>query len=63
MLATGTDPTMAYLHIDLWPSGVVVAVAATLIVALRALDRRADALASARTRRNLERALAEPDDD
>ena len=54
---------MAYLHIDLWPSGMVVATAVALILALRALDRWADALASERTRRNLERALAEADDD
>ena len=53
---------MAYLHIDLWPSGYVIAVAVVLIAALRLLDRRADALAAERTRRALERALEDEEE-
>lgn len=51
---------MAHLQIDLWPVGVIVTIATAAIVAMRALERRADHLASKRTRQALERTVAEP---
>jgi hypothetical protein len=53
---------MAYLHIDPWPCGLVIAVALAVIAVVRALDRGTDARAAERTRRALEAALADSDD-
>jgi hypothetical protein len=51
---------MGYLNVDLWPTGLVLAMATGAILALRAIERRADARAALRTRLALRQALGDP---
>jgi hypothetical protein len=51
---------MGHLNVDLWPTGLVLALAAVASLALRAIERRADAQAALRTRAALRRALGDP---
>jgi divalent metal cation (Fe/Co/Zn/Cd) transporter len=49
---------MAFVRIDLWPAGLVLAVAVVLIVAMRVLERYAHRAAVKRTRQALRQALS-----
>lgn len=49
---------MQYVRIELWPAGVVLAVAVVLMAAMRALEGYAHRIAGKRTRRALQHARA-----
>jgi hypothetical protein len=54
---------MQFVRIDFWPAGLVLASAALIALALRSLERFAQDAAVRRTRRALQRALGDDDDE
>jgi hypothetical protein len=51
---------MSQLQVDLWPAGLVMALAAIGVALMHALDRYADVRSARRTRAALQQALGGP---
>jgi hypothetical protein len=51
---------MGDLDVDLWPTGLVLMLAAVAIAIMRALERHSDRRAAARTQKALQLALGDP---